>query len=228
MPSCPISSALPPPPTQPYLALPFPCTGGRLPSSDCARSPHLFTALVIAASTRAFPPPLGCGMYLTSPISFPIRKNCQSSLSVTTHLHPQQTSPRPGEPLPPRCCATLVSSIASHPAQREGLALPVLFPALAPRLAGRVATGGSTTAQARCTVTGSAHTLTALVSRAGLSRLWCGLGCPEHLWPVKRSKPCGPLGQGHGPESDRCAVYFFSNFDFCFNIPENHSNFQNL
>jgi hypothetical protein len=148
---------------------------------------------------------------------------------VTTRLHPQQMSPHPAEPPPPRCCATLVSSTASHLAQREGLAQPVLFPALAPSLAGRVAASGRATAQAwsRCAVTGSAHTLTALVSRAGLGHLRCGLGCPEHLLHVKRNRPCDPLGRGHGPESARCAVYFFSNFDFCFNIPKNHSNFLN-
>jgi hypothetical protein len=147
---------------------------------------------------------------------------------VTTRLHPRQTSPHPAEPPPPRCCTTPVSSIASHLAQREGLAPPVLFPTLAPRLAGRVAAGVHATARARCTVTGSVHVLTAPVSRAGLGHLRCGLGCPGHMRPIKRSRPCGPLGQGHGPELARCAVYFFSNFDFCFNIPENHSNFQNL
>jgi hypothetical protein len=146
---------------------------------------------------------------------------------VTTRLHPRQTSPRPVEPLLPRCCAAAVSSTASHIAQREGLTPPVLFPALAPRLADRVAAGGRATARARCAVTGSAHALAAPVSRASLGRLQCGLGCPEHLWPVKRSRLCGPLNRGRGSESARYAVYFFSNFDFCFNIPENHSNFQN-
>jgi hypothetical protein len=50
-----ILSALPPPPTQPYLALPFPGTGGRLPSSDCAGSLSVFTAPVIATSPISSP-----------------------------------------------------------------------------------------------------------------------------------------------------------------------------
>jgi hypothetical protein len=47
--SRPILSA---PPPHPYLALPFPCTGGCLPSLDCTGSPPLSPALVATTFTR--------------------------------------------------------------------------------------------------------------------------------------------------------------------------------
>jgi hypothetical protein len=50
--SCPIPSTPPPHPTHPYLALPFLCTGGRLPLSDCIGSPLLSPALVAATFTH--------------------------------------------------------------------------------------------------------------------------------------------------------------------------------
>jgi hypothetical protein len=57
-----IPRVLPPPPSHPYLAFPFACIGGCLPSSDCVGSPPLFIAPLIATSRQAFPLPLGCGM----------------------------------------------------------------------------------------------------------------------------------------------------------------------
>jgi hypothetical protein len=54
-----------------------------------------------------------------------------SELAASDHApSPSQTSPCPVEPPPPRCCTAPVSSTFSHLDQREGLAPPVLFPAL--------------------------------------------------------------------------------------------------
>jgi hypothetical protein len=153
------------------------------------------------------PPSVAHAPTFPSPCTGP---RCASPVQTAARLHQARvvagrpTPPSlervvPNPPPPPHFTSSC-AALSPSPSRREGLALPVLFPTLAPRLTGRVGQPRPFSVRAGPHQPLVAYQAKPAVRSAG-PRPWARVG-PVHC-------------------------LFLFQFQFCLNIPKNHSNFQN-